>query len=137
MIHHTRFPVRYAETDQMGVVHHSVAVVWYEQGRTEFMASLGYPYGEMERRGCFMPIVEMGARFRSPARYEDPIRVETRITKVSGARIRFEYRALHDEEDRVLHEGFTLLGCMNAEGRPIRMPDEIRAACRDAMEAAE
>lgn len=122
MIHETRFRVRYAETDQMGLAHHSVAVIWYEQGRTELMAELGIPYGEMERRGWLMPVVELGVRFRSGARFEDPVRVETRIAQVSGARVRFEYRALHDEERRVFSEGGRSSDAPTGAGGPRGFP---------------
>jgi acyl-CoA thioester hydrolase len=134
MIRETRFRARYAESDQMGLIHHSVAIVWFEQGRTELMSALGMPYGEMERRGWFMPVVEVGVRYRSGARFKDPVRVETRITRVSGARIRFDYRALHDREDRLFYEGHTVLGCTGADGRPRRIPDHIRKLCVDALE---
>ena len=130
----TRFRVRYAETDQMGLTHHSVAVIWFEQGRTEYMAAGGMSYGELERQGWFMPVVEVGIKYVSGAVFEDPVRIETRITKISGARIRFDYRAYHDEEDRLFYEGFTVLGCTDRKGRATRIPDEVRRISRDALE---
>ena len=135
MVHETRVVARYAETDQMGLVHHSVAIVWFEQARTELMAALGMPYGEMERQGHLMPVVEVGVRYRSGARFEDRIRVETRVTKVSGARIRFDYRAIHDGEDRLLYEGHTVLGCTDRDGRAVRIPAEVRRLATEALEA--
>ncbi len=137
MIQKTRFRARYAESDQMGLIHHSVAIVWFEQGRTELMSALGMPYGEMERQGWFMPVVEAGVRYRSGARFEDPIRIETRITKVSGAKIRFDYRAIHDEEDRLFYEGFTVLACTGSNGRPRRIPEQVREISVGAIEPAE
>ena len=102
---------------------------------TQSMAAIGMPYGEMERKGWFMPVVEIGIRYLSAARFEDPIRVETSIVEVRGARIRFRYRAYHDGEDRLLYEGFTVLGCTDAGGRPVRLPAEVRERALAELEA--
>jgi acyl-CoA thioester hydrolase len=137
MIHETRFLARYAESDQMGLIHHSVAVIWFELGRTEMMAALGLSYGEMERQGWFMPVVEVGVKYRVGAHFEDPIRVETRVAVLTGARVRFDYQAFHDENSRLLYEGFTVLCCTDGGGRPQRIPEPIRRICERALVPAE
>lgn len=123
--------VRYPETDRMGVAHHSHYLAWFELGRTELMRERGAPYGELEDRdGVFFPVIEAGARFRSPARYDEIIAIETDLVEVAGARVRFEYRVLSDEDGRLLATGFTRHGATGREGRPCRIPEDLRRRLR-------
>src|ERR1700729_3318747 len=88
----TRVRVRYAETDQMGVVYHSNYLVWFEVGRVEFIRQLGLDYKRMEaEEGCGIAVVEATARYRAPARYDDELVVQTTLLAARGAVIRFGY----------------------------------------------
>ena len=119
--------VRYPETDRMGVAHHTHYLVWFELGRTELMRELGCAYGELEERdGVFFPVVQVGAEFRTPARYDDEIRIHTRLTSVGGVRVRFDYELLRDTDGSTLAVGHTEHASIGADGRPRRIPGWLR-----------
>jgi acyl-CoA thioester hydrolase len=101
----TRVRVRYAETDQMGVVYHANYLMWFEVGRVELMRALGVPYRDMEKEGALIPVVEVTARYLAPARYDDELIVRTLLVNVRSSVIRFRYRILRSGEDQVLCEG--------------------------------
>jgi acyl-CoA thioester hydrolase len=104
-----RLRVRYAETDQMGVVYHANYLVWFEVGRVELMRQMGLSYKEMEREdGCGIAVVEASARYRSPARYDDEIVVRTILTAVRGPVIKFSYTIIRAADDTLLCEGHTV-----------------------------
>ena len=89
----TRVRVRYAETDQMGVVYHANYLIWFEVGRVEFIRQLGLDYKSMEQEdGCGIAVVQVDARYRAPARYDDELVIETRLLAARGAVIRFGYQ---------------------------------------------
>ena len=115
--------VRYAETDQMGVVHHAVYFIWFEHLRTEYFRELGIPYGELEEAGVFFPVLESGCRYKEGARYDGEVAITGWIREPTGARLRIDYRA--EQEGRTLAEGFTVHARTDAEGRPGRIPPEI------------
>jgi len=101
----TTLRVRYAETDQMGVVYYANYFVWCEIGRVEFFRQLGYDYKQMESDDdCHLPVVECHCRYRAPARYDDEVAVETRVTALRSSVIKFAYRIL-----RIAADGETLL----------------------------
>src|SRR5277367_6713634 len=88
-----RVRVRYAETDQMGVVYHSNYLVWFEIGRVEFIRQLGLDYKEMEtEENCMIAVVEATARYRAPARYDDELVIQTRLTAARSSVVRFNYK---------------------------------------------
>lgn len=101
----TRFRVRYAETDQMGVVYHSNFVIWMEVGRVELLRSLGFTYREMEQDGYHLPVAEVKCRYKSPAKYDDMILIRTKIVNLRGYLIHFFYEILRDEDGTLLAEG--------------------------------
>jgi acyl-CoA thioester hydrolase len=101
--------VRYAETDQMGVVYHANYLVWFEVGRVELMRSAGLDYKRLETdEGCWIVVVEAAARYKAPARYDDELIVETRVAEVRGPVIRFGYRIVRAEDGLLLCEGETV-----------------------------
>jgi len=105
----TRVRVRYAETDQMGVVYHANYLVWFEIGRVEFIRQLGLDYKSMEREeGCGIAVVDVSARYKLPARYDDELIVQTRLMAARGAVIRFAYRIVRAEDNVLLCEGETV-----------------------------
>lgn len=112
----------------MGVAYHAHYLVWFEMGRTELMREAGCAYRELEDRdGIFFPVVELGARYRAPARYDDRLVVVTRLTSVTGIRVRFDYSVLREPGGDVLATGFTEHCAIRGHGRPVRLPVEIRA----------
>ena len=123
----TETRVRYPETDRMGVAHHSHYLVWFELGRTELMRDLGCPYGALEDgEGVFFPVTAVGAAFRSPARYDERLAIETVVDRVGGARVRFAYRVTSIADGRELATGFTEHGATGRGGRPTRIPEDLR-----------
>jgi acyl-CoA thioester hydrolase len=89
-----RVRVRYAETDQMGVVYHSNYLIWFEVGRVELIRQLGLNYKQMEEEGCGIAVVDVHVRYKAPARYDDELMIETRLLAARGAVVRFGYRIL-------------------------------------------
>ena len=105
----TTLRVRYAETDQMGVVYYANYFVWCEIGRVEFMREHGLSYKEMElEEGCMIAVVEATARYRAPARYDDELVVQTTLLAARGPVIRFGYKILREEDGVLLCEGETM-----------------------------
>ncbi len=125
----TRVRVTYADTDQMGIVYHANALVWFERGRTEAMRELGLPYAALEARGVLLPVIEAGARFLRPARYDDLLAVETVVAALGRVRLRFRYRVRHADGhgSPVLIEGSTEHAFVGRDGRLVRPPDDVRA----------
>lgn len=132
--HRTRIRVRYPETDRMGVVHHTHYLVWFEIGRTELLRELGAPYAALESEGVFMPVIEIGARYRASVRYDDEVDVATRLEEVTGVRVRFTYRLFRSTETDPAATGFTVHAAVDERGTPRRIPEELRARLVDAME---
>jgi len=121
VISETPITVRYAETDQMGVVHHSNYAVWFEAGRTDFIKKMGMPYSVIEEKGAMLPLLELKCSFRSFARYEDNVVVRTRIKEYTGTRLLCYYEVVLTGEDRVLTEGETLHCWTNRERKPVNI----------------
>jgi len=117
----TSLIVRYAETDQMGVVHHSNYPVWFEAGRTDFIKRLGMPYSVIEKNGAMLPLLELKCRFLSFARYEDEIIVETKIKEFTGTRLLFGYTVYKKGSGRPITEGETLHVWTNRELKPVNI----------------
>lgn len=119
------FRVRYAETDQMGIVHHANYPVWYEMGRTEMFRTIGLPYDEMERRGIMLPLINLHCDYKKPAYYDEELRVVTRLKELPSVRIRFDYQIINASGE-LLNEGYTTLVFTDSLSRkPIRIPDDI------------
>lgn len=128
--------VRYPETDRMGVVHHTHYFVWFELGRTELMREAGCAYGDLEDGdGVFFPVIEAGATYRSPARYDEVLSIVSRLVSVSGARVRFEYAVLR-EGGEVLATGFTVHASCGRDGKPARIPERVRGLLAGGGEGA-
>jgi len=97
----TEIVVRYAETDQMGIVHHSNYAVWYEQARTEFIRHFGLSYGEMEKRGIWLPLLSLHCDYKGPAFYEDRLVIKTSIGLLTPSRIQFNYEVWREGTKRI------------------------------------
>ena len=121
--------VRYAETDRMGLVHHANYLVYFEQGRTELLRSLGLSYRDMEDQGFLLVLTKVQVRYRSPARYDDLLTLRTTVTRTTLVKIEHRYELLRD--GLLLAEGETTLGCVDREGKVQPLP-RVLAAGQDA-----
>ena len=121
------FRVRYAETDQMGVVYHTNYLVWCEMGRTDFIRRRGMSYAEMERAGTRLAVADLSARFHGAARYEELIRVRTTLADIQSRFIVFDYVITNAETDQRLVTARTSLVSIDAIGKPRALPAAIRA----------
>ncbi|MCX8057317.1 MAG: acyl-CoA thioesterase [Ignavibacteria bacterium] len=106
-VHKTYLRPRYADTDQMGIIHHAKYFEYFEIARTEFLRSLGLPYAELENEGYLLPLTDCYAKFIKPIKYDELIRIETTFENFSGARIHLSYKIFNDETNELLSEGFT------------------------------
>lgn len=115
-----KITARYAETDQMGIIHHSVYPVWYEVARTDFIKKIGMSYTEIEKNGLMLPLIELGCRYIYPAKYEDELIIECYVEEFRASKIKFGYDVY--SKDRVLlNRGFTTHACTNLDLRPLNM----------------
>ena len=122
--------VRYAETDQMGVVYHANYLVWCEMGRTDFIRRCGVSYAEMERAGISLAVSELSARYHAPARYDDVIRVRTTLGDVRSRMISFDYLIVDAVTDKRLVSAQTTLISIDRSGKPVALPAELRRLLR-------
>ena len=120
------FRVRYAETDQMGVVYHTNYLIWCEMGRTDFIRARGLSYADIERSGTLLAVSDLTARFLGAARYEDLIRVQTTLTSIQSRSIVFDYLITHAETHSRLVTASTTLISVDSTGRPKTIPPDVR-----------
>lgn len=121
----TRIRVRYGETDQMGYVYYGYYSTYYEVARVEALRQLGLTYREIEAGGTIMPVLENHSRYLAPARYDEQLLIRTTIREKPGVRIRFQYE-IFNEENKLIHEGETLLAFVDQKsGRPRRPPEAM------------
>jgi acyl-CoA thioester hydrolase len=109
----------------MGVVHHSAYLAWMEVARTEYLRSRGLPYRELEERGIRMPVLEVGARYLAPAKYDDEVLLKAELAGASGVRFRFRYEIRRRSDGALLCEGHTEHAATDLSGRPRRVPREM------------
>src|SRR5581483_3766512 len=134
----TRQRVRYAETDQMGIVYYANYLVWFELGRVELLRSLGLAYSQLEQEHeCILPVIEATCRYKAPARYDDEILIETWPSLLRQSVIKFEYRVLRKGEDgaepTLLAEGETVHVVCDDQLNKKPLPDHYAAALRALM----
>ena len=134
----TELRVRYAETDQMGVVYYANYLVWFEIGRVEFMRSLGFDYKQMEvEDGCILPVIEATCRYKAPARYDDVILIDCWPVLLRGSVLKFAYRIYRDAdvgvERQLLAEGETVHVVCDGQLNKKPLPPEHEAALRAMM----
>ena len=122
----TRLRVRYADTDQMGVVYYSNYLVWFEVGRTEWLRQTGWSYREMEEDGVALPVIEAHCEYRQPLRYDDEVEIATRAVLVTPVRIRFEYEVTRAGDGTLAAHGHTVHAAVDAAGKPCRLPVRVR-----------
>jgi acyl-CoA thioester hydrolase len=124
VVSETRLRVRYAETDQMGVVYHSNFVIWFEVGRVELLRQMGFTYKQMEADGLHLPVVEMRCRYKAPALYDDEILVRSRLKNLRGGLLHFGYEVLRAGEGTLLAEGETTHLVVNKKMERISLPEK-------------
>lgn len=132
-VHRSDVRVRYAETDQMGVVYHANYLVWCEIGRTDFIRALGRSYADMERDGITLAVSDVSMRFAGSARYDDPIVVHTQLADVRSRSMRFAYRIEHGETGKPLVTASTSLVALDRTGKTSRLPDALVHVLRRAL----
>jgi acyl-CoA thioester hydrolase len=129
--------VRYAETDQMGIVYYANYLVWFELGRVELLRSLGLAYSQMEiEHKLILPVVEATCRYRTPARYDDEILIETRPAMLRSSVLKFAYRILRkngEGEPQLLAEGETVHVVCDEKLKKQALPHEYAEALRALM----
>ena len=124
----TTVRVRYAETDQMGVVYHSNFFIWFEVGRVEFLREMGVSYKDMEEvDDCHIVVVEARCQYRRPARYDDVLRIRTRVAESRTRTLRFQYEVFHDAMGELVANGETSHVICDAQGRPKTLPEKYRS----------
>lgn len=124
--HVTELRVRYAETDQMGVVYHANYLIWCEAGRTELMRAAGMPYAQIERDGVALAVVDVTMRCHAPARYDEMIRVETSLAEVKSRTLTFDYVITRAETGERLVSARTVLASIDSHGRVTTLPSAVR-----------
>jgi acyl-CoA thioester hydrolase len=128
-VYETRLRVRYAETDQMGVVYHSNYIIWFEVGRVEMLREMGFTYREMERDdGTNLAVVEARCRFKAPAMYDDLVVVRTRLVNVRESLLHFTYEVLRDTDGALLAEGETVHIVVDSGFKRMALPEKYRSS---------
>ena len=129
-----RLRVRYAETDQMGVVYHANHFIWFEVGRVELLRQLGISYREMEQdHRCAMAVVDARCRYRAAARYDDEIIVRTRLKNLRESLVHFEYELLRASDGALLAEGETTHLAINGEMKVRTIPERYMKTFRQVL----
>ena len=122
----TEFPVRYAETDAMGVVHHAGYLVYFEEGRSHFMRVLGRDYASIESDGYRLPVTEIGVRYLGSSKYGDWVRIRSWVEENRSRRLSFAYEVRNSESEEVLVSGFTRHIWTDLDGNVTRIPQDLR-----------
>ncbi len=126
-VHETQIRVRYAETDQMGVVYYANYLVWMEVGRVEYCKALGFSYKQMEMEdGVFLAVAEAACRYSSPARFDEDVRIRTWVAEANSRMVHFHYEMIADEDRRKVASGVTKHVFLGRDMRPCRMPEKYR-----------
>lgn len=126
--HETQIRVRYQETDNMGVVYYSNYLVWFEIARTEYFRALGLVYRELEKKGFYLMVASVSCQYKSPAKYDDMVNIKACVPELKNSSLRFEYSLTVG--DRLIAKGESVHVFTNENGRPVRIPEEVRSLYR-------
>ena len=118
--------VRYAETDQMGVVYYANYFVWFEVGRTDLLRDAGWSYREMELEGVALPVIEAHCEYRQSARYDDELEIRTTGSQLSPVRVAFDYEVVRPSDAATIATGRTIHAALDRDGRPCRLPSRAK-----------
>lgn len=120
-INETKLKVRYVETDQMGIVHHSNYYAWFEVGRTEYITEIGMTYKQMEEANIMLPVVESFCKYMEGAKYEDILIVQTFMQELNGAKVIFNYNVVRERDGKILAKGSTTHAFVNEKFRVVNL----------------
>ena len=126
-IHTTELKVRYAETDNMGIVYYANYFVWFEVGRTEYLLSEGLDDRDVEKEGLFMAVVESHCVYKAPARYGDVVTIESWPTEVKYSSLKFNYKVLRKEDRLLLVQGYTTHVLIDKNMQPKKIPEKFKS----------
>jgi acyl-CoA thioester hydrolase len=126
MTSRTDIRVRYADTDQMGVVYYSKYLEYFEVGRTELFREIALPYSMLEKEGVFFPVVECECAYKRPARYDDVLTIVSSVNEVGRASWRVDYEIYRKEDSALIASGFTRHASVNSNGKPISLPEKLK-----------
>jgi acyl-CoA thioester hydrolase len=122
--------VRYAETDQMGVVYYANYFVWFEVGRTDLLRTMGGTYRQLESDGLFLPVIEASCTYSRPSHYDDELEIRTEGELLSPIRVRFAYEVTRRADRVITATGHTVHAAVDRNGRPCRLPEPVQRALR-------
>jgi acyl-CoA thioester hydrolase len=120
--------VRYAETDQMGVVYYANYFVWFEVARADWLRHAGWTYRDLEAGGVGLPVLETACEYHQPARYDDELEVHASGRMISRIRVRFDYRVVRPADAVLIATGHTVRAPLDRRGRPCRLPAGVQAS---------
>ncbi len=129
--HKTTSRVIYGDTDNMGVAYYGNYMRWFEIGRAEMFRTLGLSYKDIESRGIFLPVSEAYCRYKTPARYDDLLVIETSVDDSVKGGVKFDYTVSSEDGKKIYAKGFTKHACMNAKGRVTRPPAFLKTIIDD------
>ena len=118
--------VRYADTDQMGIVYYANYLIWFEVGRTDWLRECGWTYRAIESEGFALPVIEAHCEYKSSARYDDEIAVTTRARLISPVRLAFDYDLARRGDGVGIAAGYTVHVSLDRSGRPVRLPARVK-----------
>lgn len=121
MVNETVIRVRYAETDQMGIVYHANYFTWFEIGRTEFFRTFEMDYKTLEENDVLLPVIDVGCKYIISAKYDDEIIIKTRVTSIKGVKLKFNYEIYRKSDDVLLSEGYTLHAFVSKQLKPVNL----------------
>ncbi len=124
----SRVRVRYAETDQMGVVYYANYFVWFEVGRTDLLRTLGGTYKDLEADGIFLPVIDASCHYAQASRYDDELEIRTEGRLLSPVRLQFDYAVVRLADHVTTATGRTVHAALNGRGKPCRLPERVRTA---------
>ncbi len=134
----TTIRVRYAETDQMGVVYHSNFIIWFEVGRVELLRKMGFSYKEMEQQDdCHIAVVDVRCRYKAPARYDEQLVVRTELKNLRDSLLHFGYQVVRAADGELLAEGETTHIVVDGNFAKRALPEKYRAAFQAAVRNAK
>ena len=127
IVHESEIRVRYQETDNMGVVYYANYLVWFEVARTEYFRSLRLVYRDLEAKGVYLMVASASCQYKCPARYDDRVNIRTWVRDLKNSSLKFEYEL--SIGGKLIATGESVHVSTNKSGKPIRIPEEIRALC--------
>ncbi len=134
MIGRQEIRVRYIEIDQMGVVNNVNYFKWLEEGRVELLRDLGTPLIDIEKNDTFLMIVETQCNYLAPARYDECLFLETKVSHVGNKSLRFDYQVIRHDRSEVIAKAHSVHVCTDRTGKSKSIPDELKKVLQEAME---